>query len=58
MTSQEKQRMLELCRRIMVEEDHDRMIGLVRELNALLDVRGNQFRPAPPASTEEVIAND
>jgi hypothetical protein len=50
--------MLELCRRIMVEEDHDRMIGLVRELNALLDVRGNQFRPAPPASTEEVIAND
>jgi hypothetical protein len=40
MTNEERQRMVELCRQIAVEEDSCEMIELVRELNDVLEADG------------------
>ena len=48
MTSEDKQRMLELCQRIMVEEKYGQMIRLVRELNDIFDGNERQPKPARP----------
>lgn len=37
MTSEERERMNELCQKIAVEQDHDRFVRLLRELNSLLE---------------------
>ena len=56
MTSQEKQRMLELCQQIMVEEDHGRMIRLVQELNDIFDAKEMRLRqPIGKASINSPI---
>jgi hypothetical protein len=49
MTSQDKQRVLDLCQRIMVEENYSQMIRLVQELNDVFDATERQRRPAPRA---------
>jgi len=53
MTSEDKQRMLELCQRIMVEEKYGQMIRLVRELNDIFD--GNERQPKPGVSRGDAI---
>jgi hypothetical protein len=45
MTNEEKQRMLELCAQISIEQDHARMIDLIRELNELIGVKEKRLRP-------------
>ena len=45
MTNEERQRMVELCRQIAVEEDSCEMIELVRELNDVLEAKEKRLRP-------------
>jgi hypothetical protein len=45
MTNEERQRMLELCQQIAVEEDYCRMIGLVGELNDVIEAEEKRLRP-------------
>ena len=44
MTNEERQRMVELCRQIAVEEDSCEMIELVRELNDVLEAKEKRLR--------------
>jgi hypothetical protein len=44
MTSEEQQRMRELCQQIIVEKDQGKMLQLVEELNELLGAKEKRLR--------------
>jgi hypothetical protein len=59
MTSDEQDRMQLLCERIAVEQDQEKFVRLVRELNQLLDHKTQRLdlskeRQPPAASTHGV----
>jgi hypothetical protein len=45
MTNEERQRMVDLCQHIAVEEDYCKMIELVRQLNAVIEAKEKRLRP-------------
>lgn len=45
MTNEERQRMVELCQEIAVEEDYCKMIQLVHELNLLIEAKEKRLGP-------------
>ncbi len=48
MTTEERERMNELCRQIQAETDHREFSKLVLELSVLLEQRGNQLQEQQP----------
>jgi hypothetical protein len=50
MTNEERQRMVELCQQIAVEENYYKMIELVRELNAVIEAEEKRLRPQSTAA--------
>ncbi len=52
MTNEEKQRMLELCGQISIEQDHAKMIELVRELNELIACKEKRLEGKLPTKPD------
>jgi len=48
MTPDERERMNDLCEHIAKEQDHDRFVKLVQELNDLLDHKEQRLDTPPP----------
>ena len=39
---------MELCQQASAEQDHEKLLELINEINRLLDDKGQRLRPAPP----------
>lgn len=53
MTPDERERMTALCNRIAVEENHEKFMQLVQELNDLLSRKENRMERDKPATSNE-----
>jgi hypothetical protein len=42
----------ELCEQASVEQDHEKLMELINEINRLLDDKEQRLRPAPPKTED------
>jgi hypothetical protein len=43
---------MELCQQASVEQDHEKLMQLINEINRLLDDKEQRLRPAPPKTED------